>query len=346
MTSAWLTNATLDRIAERLRESQRIILLTHEKPDGDAIGSTLALARTLHRLGAEATPVYSGAWSERFDPIVNGTRVIMLGDAPDLDQLPDNPDCIVIADTGSWSQLSKVRPWLEARTDRAIVIDHHLHGDANTSALRHIETAAAATCQTIAELCRMLLCMDRIDELPRSIAEPLYLGLATDTGWFKHSNVTPEAMRLASELLDAGADHARLFRLTEQMDKPGRLRLIARALSSLELHADDTVAVITLTLQDLKECGAAMNDAGGLTDMLLTMAPVRVGACLTEIGESRTKISFRSKTGDGELDTVDVNQAARTIGGGGHAQAAGARLDLPIAEAKTRVIAALVDAVS
>ena len=130
------------------------------------------------------------------------------------------------------------------------------------------------------------------------------------------------------------------------MDKPGRLRLIARALSSLELHANDQVAVIALTLNDLKECGAEMNDAGGLTDMLLTMAPVRVGACLTEIGESRTKISFRSKTGEGDEPTVDVNQAARALGGGGQAQAAGARLELPIGEAKQRVVAALVDAAS
>lgn len=344
--SAWMTNATLDRLAERLRESQRIVLFTHEKPDGDALGATLALARTLHRLGAEATPVYVGAWTNRFDSIVDDTPILKLGDEPDLSLLPENPDCVVIADTGSWSQLAKVRPWLEQFTDRAMVIDHHLHGDADTAALRHIETGAAAVCQTIAELCRVLLCMDRVDELPRAIAEPLYLGLATDTGWFKHSNVTPEALRLAADLIEAGADHARLFRQTEQMDKPGRLRLIARALSSLELHANDQIAVIALTLNDLKECGAEMNDAGGLTDMLLTMAPVRVGACLTEIGESRTKISFRSKTGDGAESTVDVNQAARTLGGGGHAQAAGARLELPIGDAKQRVVKALVDAVS
>ncbi len=341
-----MTNVTLERIAERLRDAKNVVLLTHEKLDGDALGGTLALARTLKQLGIKATPVYAGAWTKRFDPIVGGTHVIQLGDEPNLDLIPSNPDWIVISDTGSWSQLSKVRAWLEPRTEKTMVIDHHLHGDATTAAVRHIETGAAAVCQTIAELCRILLCVDRVDELPKEIAEPLYLGLATDTGWFRHSNVTPDALRLASELLEAGADHARLFRLTEQMDKPGRLRLIARALTSMELHSSDQIAVIALTLNDLKECDANMNEAGGLTDMLLTMAPVRVGACLTEVGESRTKISFRSKTGEGAVATVDVNQVARTIGGGGHAQAAGARLELPIGEAKARVIAALQDAVS
>ena len=346
MTSAWLTDIDLSAIAERLRAANSVTLLTHEKPDGDAVGSTVALALALNRIDVSATVAYAGAWTDRFNAIAAGATVIKLGDQPDLSKLPENPDVVVITDTGSWSQLSLVREWLEPRTDRAIVIDHHLHGDAGTAAHRHIDTDAAAVCETVAELCRTVLCLDHARELPRDIADALYLGLATDTGWFRHSNVTPDTLRLAAALLEAGADHAKLFRTTEQQDKPGRLRLFARALSSMELHHDNAIALITLTHDDLHTSGAEMNDAGGLTDMLLTIAQVRVGVSLTEVGEARTKISFRSKTGDGAVRTVDVNKAARTLGGGGHAQAAGARLDLPVAEAKARVLDALKGALS
>ena len=345
MPDTWITNTTLDDIAADLRGVSTVALLTHEKPDGDAVGSTLALARALERIGVDATPIYVGGWSARFDPIVGATRALRLSDTPDLATLPESPDRIVIADTGSWSQLAKVRPWLEPRSERAIVIDHHLHGDAGVAPRRHIDTGVAAVCESVATLCRRLLCVDRADELPSMIAEPLYLGLATDTGWFRHSNVTPGALRLAADLLDAGADHARLYRITEQSDSPCRLRLIGRALASLELVADDAGAVIALSRADLHDCCATGEETGGLTDMLLAVASVRVAACLTEVSDTRTKVSFRSKTGDGDFITVDVNRVARTLGGGGHAQAAGARLDLSLGDARARVVAAITDAV-
>ena len=346
MTDAWKTNTTLDEIAADLRVAAEVVLLTHEKPDGDAVGATLALARTLARIGVPATPVYNGGWSARFDPIVSDTPVLRLGDNPDLTRLPESPARIVIVDTGAWSQLAKVRPWLEPRTDRSIVIDHHLMGDTSTAARRHIDTGVAAVCETIAQLCRRLLGVDRIVEFTPSIAEPLYLGLATDTGWFRHSNVSAHALRLAADLLDAGADHSRLYRLTEQSDNPCRLRLIGRALSSMRLVADDAGAIMTLSRQDLRDCHATGDDTGGLTDMLLSIASVRVAASLTEVGPTRTKISFRSKIGDNGDGAIDVNHIAHTLGGGGHAQAAGARLDLPMDEARQRVERALTDALT
>lgn len=345
MTHAWRTNSTLETIASELRDAKSVVLLTHEKPDGDAVGSSLALARSLDKIGVNATPVFVGAWSARFDSIVGSTRALMLGDEPDLAALPADPSHIVITDTGAWSQLAKLRDWLEPQRGKTIVIDHHLHGDEAVATRLHIDTGVGAVCQTIAELCRLLLRVDRVSELPAEIAEPLYLGLATDTGWFRHSNVTPDGFRLAAELLEAGADHAKLHRLTEQTDRPARLRVIGRALSSLQMLGDDAIAIISLTFNDLKASDATLDDAGGLTDMLLTAAPVRAAASVTEVGVNRVKISLRSKTGVGEAPTIDVNQVARKLGGGGHAQAAGVRLDLPIDQARDRVAQALLDAI-
>lgn len=341
MSEAWSSNATLDEIAGSLRDADDVTLLTHEKPDGDALGSTLALALALTRIGVDAAPVYTGAWSARFDPIVGSTPVVRLGAEPDLSRLPESPGVIVITDTGAWSQLAKVRPWLEPRTERAIVLDHHLHGDASVAPRRHIDTRDAAVCQSVALLCRRLLCVDRVDELPATIAEPLYLGLATDTGWFRHANVSPAVLRQAADLLDAGADHARLYRLTEQSESPCRLRLIGRALSSMDLIADGAGAITTLSLADIKECGSSGDDTGGLADMPLSIGSVRASATVTEVSARRAKVSLRSKSGDGDSATIDVNRVARALGGGGHAQAAGARIDAPLADARARVTRAL-----
>jgi phosphoesterase RecJ-like protein len=118
---------------------------------------------------------------------------------------------VVIVDTGSWSQLHDYRPWIDAQHDKTALIDHHLSGNAEVSPRRLIDTGAAAACEIVAGLCVPLLGPGFARDLPREVAEPLYLGLATDTGWFRHSNVTPAVMRLAADLLEAGVDHERLI---------------------------------------------------------------------------------------------------------------------------------------
>jgi len=147
------------------------------------------------------------------------------------------------------------------------------------------------------------------------------------------------------ELLEAGVDHASVFQRVEQMDRPARLRLLGRALASLELHGDEQIALMCMRRSDFQDCCGDQEDAGGLTDMLLTVAPVRIAASLTEIEGERTKVSLRSKRSYAPgQQTIDVNEIARRLNGGGHAQAAGARLDLPLEEAKRRVIETLVQA--
>jgi len=342
--TAWTSNVSLDQIAERLRAAPSVTLITHIKPDGDAVGSTLALARTLTRVGVRATPIYTPPWSPRFDGVVNGTPAVFLDPNAPTQALPTQPGVVLVLDTGSWSQLEGVRPWLQQRREQTILIDHHLHGDGDVAAARHIDTRASAACQPAAELCRLLLNAETPADLPPDVAEPLYVGLATDTGWFRHANVTPEAFALASALLRAGADHAKIYQQVEQMDRPARLRLLGRAMASVELFAEERIAVMMMRRRDFEECCGDLEDAGGLTDMLLTIAPVRVAASFTEVDENQTKVSFRSKRSFSEnSDAVDVNEVARKLGGGGHAQAAGARLDLPLREAKEKVVAVLIE---
>ncbi len=345
---SWTTNTTLAEIASWLRGARRVVVLTHVKPDGDAVGSTIAVCRALNiRRSGAAAAWYCGPTPVWFPLLVGDTPAFVLDGStvPPPGQNAE-PDAIVILDTGSWSQLEGVTSYLKPRKDRAAVIDHHVQGDPDTSSRRYIDTAAAAVAEPAAELCRLILGLDSVADLPREIAEPLFVGIATDTGWFKHSNVTPSVLRHAADLLAAGANHSELYRLIEQQDRPARVRLLAKSLSSLELFADNRVAVMSLTRADMAEAGGEPGDAGGFADSAQCIGSVRVVAMLTEseVGPTSkpiTKLSLRSKN---TADAPDVNKVARQFGGGGHVRAAGARLSLPLAQAKQQVVEALTKA--
>ena len=337
MTQAWESNADISAIARRIGDARRVAIFTHAKPDGDAIGSTLALARTLTRLGKHAVPVYLNPWPDRFDPIVGDTPIIKEHRDTFAEEALQEIDLAVILDTGSWNQLADARAWLEPRADHTIIIDHHAHGEPEIAEMRLIDTSAAAAAEIAAELCAQLLGVPT-NKLPVEVAEPLYLGIATDTGFFRYSSVTPGTMRLAAALIDAGVEHNALYRLVEQSDDVSRLRLITRSLNNMTFHAGDTVAVIAISQKDAEECGVSMDDVGGLGDLPQSVASVRAVAVLTELEADLTKVSFRSKAGKNH---IDVNQVAQQFGGGGHVHAAGAKIHEALDSARARVIAAL-----
>lgn len=330
----WGGNASLEEIAGALTRARRVVLLTHSKPDGDAVGSTLALARALHHRRVEAVPVYLNPWSPRFDGVVGPTRVIHEHHHTWADPFLESADAVAVCDTGSWPQLAGARAWLEPRAARTVLIDHHAHGDAAIAAQRHIDTSVAAACELIAELCARVMNVHGPRDLPVEVAEPLYLGVATDTGWFRHSNMSSRTLRLAADLVDAGVDHNRLYRLTEQAERPERLRLMDRALRSLRYLAGSRAALITLTHADFIETGATLDEAGGLNDLPMSVGSVRVTGVLIETEKGDVKVSLRSKAGG---DEIDVNRIAQTLGGGGHFHAAGARMHVPLAQASERV---------
>lgn len=337
------TTASLRQIAEFLQgiaADATIGVATHMKPDGDAIGSTLAVSRALRHLGKRVKLVYMGGPPRWIDDLATRTERSTFEE----DGLPDPEPLIwLIMDTGSWSQLEQLTPALSGRSSSVIVIDHHLQGNPEIADRRFIDKQAAAAAQPGAELCRLLLGLRSCTELPVEIAEPLFLGLATDTGWFRHSNTHPETLRLAADLIGAGANHSKLYAMVEQSDTVGRLRLIAKALGSLELFDNDRVAIMKLSLADFDQAGASHGDTGGLADMALVIQSVRVSAVLTEQHVKQgapplTKVSMRSKEGP---SAVDVNAVCAKLGGGGHARASGARMTLTLERARNRVLEAL-----
>jgi bifunctional oligoribonuclease and PAP phosphatase NrnA len=327
----YASNASLEAIGDRLRQAQGdIVVVTHAKPDGDALGSALALTLALHRIHKSAhaflvAPV--AEFLQELDPL-NTASVI---EPDDTDALPQDAALYVVVDTGAYGQLGPQQPAIEKNLKRTIVIDHHLSGDVHGH-LRYIDGNAAACCEIVALLVEKLLDTNGWD---RPIADLLFAGIASDTGWFRFSNTNPDTHRLAARLLEMGVDHAALYGRLEQRERPEKLRLLVRALESLELLCSNRVAVMSLNKNDFEETGAFEHETERLVDTPQIVGSVRVVALVAEAtnhggnGKPLTRVSFRAKPGD---ETVNVAELAQRFGGGGHARAAGAKIEATVAE--------------
>ncbi len=327
------STTTYAALAERISSAKRIVATTHTKPDGDAIGSVLALRRALQSDAHDVEVLLAG-------PVERALRMAA-GDTPirilEEDGLPEEePDLVIVADTGAWSQLAPIEPWLRQFQDRVVGLDHHANGDSVASD-RIVDTSAAACVQLVLAL---------LDEMGADIgcgigsaAESLFVGLATDTGWFRFSNADARCFATASRLLEHEVDRYSIYRTIEESASAARMGLLERMLASLTWIADGRVAVMTLRLSDFAETGGTSTDVTGLVNTPMVVDGVQAAILLTEQEDGSTKASLRSKPAlPGAQDTlIDVNQVAGKIGGGGHVHAAGALVQEPLDEVVSRL---------
>ena len=333
----YTSNTSLEQIANRINESKRILLTTHSKPDGDALGSVLALSRALGNQNRQTDIWLMGPLEPNLKLTAADTPLRFVEQ-----QSPDNEyDLVIVSDTGAWSQLEPLEKWLRNHYQSTIVIDHHSRGD-DVGELRLIDSKAASTTQIIADLLDELNC--QITGGDGSIAEALFIGLATDTGWFRFSNSQADVFRLGARLLEIGVNKTKLYQLLEETMRPQRLALEGRALSSLEYLKGGTIALMMVGLNDFKETNCTGEDLINLVNAPMVVGSIRVSILLTQAQPKLTKISFRSKPqikGSNNPPATDVNELARQFGGGGHINAAGARMECDINEARKAVIEAL-----
>jgi phosphoesterase RecJ-like protein len=207
--------------------------------------------------------------------------------------------------------------------------------------MRIVDVESASAAQLAARFAAHALGKASIAELPTDVAEAAYLGLASDTGWFRNSNTSPAALRDAADLIEAGADHNAVRRAVEQGDEPTRLMLMHRVLGTLRFHERDRIATMCVRDADMQELGASMDDAGGLVDLPSSVRTTRVSVLLSERGDGIIKASMRSKAGCD--DEVDVNAVARLFGGGGHVHAAGAKMEGDLEQVRTRIVTAIAE---
>ncbi len=335
--NAYESTASVEAVADRLAAAERVAIFAHAKPDGDAVGSMLALKRAYDRMGKDAEMFLMG-------PIEPNLRLIA-GPTPfrTVEETPpgDDYDTIIVVDTGAWAQLDPIRDWLKEHRERVVGIDHHARGD-DIAPMRLIDTSKPSATAVLHDV---LLAMEvAITGGDNSIAEALFVGLATDTGWFRHNNADAKAFALAAKLLAQGVDKAALYQILEETHRPERLALESRALGSMEFARDGTVAIMTLRLTDFQITGGSLEDLTGVVNMPMIVGRVRVSVMLTQTETELTKISFRSKPplpGYDAGDFIDVNKLAQEFGGGGHVHAAGARISLEVEAAKAQLMEAI-----
>jgi phosphoesterase RecJ-like protein len=307
---------------------RRFVLTTHVNPDGDAIGSEIALASWLTGRGKDVTIVNISTtpYVYRFlDP--EGTiHVFDAGRDPGILRAAD---VIAVVDTNHPNRTGSMEPVITESPAVKICIDHHL--DQGDFAQEYfIDTDATSTGEL---LYRLLDCEDDRNLSP-VIAQALYCAIMTDTGSFRYPRVDADVHRIVARLIEGGADPVEIYRRVYDRWSDGRIRLLGEALSSLRLTGNGKVASITITRDMLRRTGTMEEDTDNFTTYPMSIDGVVIGMLFVEISEG-LKISFRSR---GE---IPINLLAKEFGGNGHKNAAGARLvGMSVSSARETIVRA------
>jgi len=317
----------LAEAAEAIRDSQRLVLACHVNPDGDALGSLLGLALALKPLGKDITCLSEDGVPDilRFLP---GTELIARStDIPVF-------DLALVVDSGDLSRVGEsVRPMV-SRARQAVNIDHHVvagsFGD-----IRVVDSGAASTAEIVYELLQTLGIA-----LTPEIATCLFTGIITDTGSFRFQNVTPNTLRVAARLLEAGAPPAQISENVFENKTFAGTRLLGHALSSLSQSPDGRIVWAHITAEDFRNLRASDAETEGIVNYVRGVRGAEVGILFREMDTGRIRVSLRSR------ESVNVAEIAQEFGGGGHRMASGCTLNLPLPEAETALVQAAQSALS
>jgi phosphoesterase RecJ-like protein len=303
---------------------RRFVIATHRNPDGDALGSMLALARALRAAGRDAL-----MWHCEPDPVRPDMRFMFHADEPILAELPADAGerTLVAVDCASAHRLSDLEPRSLAGT--VVNLDHH-HDNTRFGDLNLVEPTASSTAEVVVHVLEAAGW-----PLDASVAEPLYVGLVTDTGRFSQANTSPEAHRVAALLAESGLDIVAISRALYEEEPLQRLRLLGRALASVRSLLDGRLIVAVLKREDFDAAEATCDDTEGIVEMLRRSRGAYVAALVRERDEG-LRVSLRSTTPD-----VDVSAIARAEGGGGHRAAAGCTSHRPLEELLAQLTAAV-----
>ncbi len=318
------TNTDLAALAAAFKQRDDFVLCGHVSPDGDCIGSQLALAAALRQLGKRVTCVLA-----KNEPI--DERLRFLPGADDLvpAELYEGPARTFVAvDVPTRERIAEAAAALLDRCDLTVTIDHHAV-DATMTDLVYVDPDAASTTVLVWDVAG-LLGVDRSED----VALCCYTGLVTDTGRFQYQNTDAAAMRAAAQMVEAGADPAFVSRAIFQNRSLPSVRLEGVAVGRMRFGAGGAYAMSWLSLDDFESTGAVKADAEPIIDALRAVSGVRVACMLREQGDV-VRGSLRAK------DDTDVATLARTFGGGGHRAAAGFTLECSLDEAVALVDAAL-----
>jgi nanoRNase/pAp phosphatase (c-di-AMP/oligoRNAs hydrolase) len=319
--------------AALIEPCQNIVLTSHVRPDADAIGSEIGLCGFLEQLGKTVRIVNPSPTPKRLAFLDPANRVVHFN-AVNNEELILNADAHIVVDTSAWGQLGDVGRVFKKSAAVKIVIDHHVSSD-NLEATVFKDVAAEASGTLIFRLGRALGLT-----LNPEMATALYAAIATDTGWFRFPSTTDETYHIAGDLMTAGVRPYKLYEQLYENYSLGRLKLISRILSRVELECDGKLAHTYVQMSDYGETRSEPSDTEDLVNECLGISGVEGAAIFVEQPTHMVKVSLRSHLG------FNIARVAEQFKGGGHKQAAGAMVPGPISAAKVAVIGALKAAIA
>ena len=322
-----MSAAKFEQIGQALREGVRFAVLGHVRPDGDALGSQLALGLSLKQLGKDVRIWNEEGMLEKYSFLPNANLLTK----PPAE--PEDVDVAIALDTAIQNRLGNSLP--AVRSAKVwINIDHHPsnpgYGD-----LVYIDPKSPATGQILFDLIKS-------EKLPidAAIAENLYVAISTDTGSFQYPNTTARTLEIAAELVRAGVDVGRVSQLTYENYPRRRVELLRDLLGTMRFDANDRVASFSLSLETAKKLGVLPEDNEGLIDHLRAIRGVIVAVFFEELADGKVRVSMRSKN-----EKVNVCAICEKFGGGGHVLAAGARVRGSLAEVERKILEEVRDVV-
>ena len=308
--------SVLEKIKEKIEAAHNILILTHENPDGDAVGSSLGFMHALKKIGKQVTVLI---------PKINNMYSFLPGFSEikhEIENVEDFDLCIAL-DSSDTERLFICKPYFE-KIEHTIVIDHHITNQ-NFGDVNYVNAVASSTCQNlIIVLAAMEIAINK------EMAECIYTGILTDTGGFRY-NTQSETFEFAAMLLETGIDISKIYRIVFDTTTEKRTRLLSRALDRLEILEDGKIAFTYITTQDVDELQNEDGDHENIVNYGRNISGVEVSIFARE-KDGRYKIRLRAN------EYVDVSQIASKYAGGGHLRAAGLEMAMPLEQVKQTLV--------
>lgn len=312
-------------VKDIIRKHHSFVLTTHVNPDGDALGSELALAEYLRSVGKKTSIINKSPTARNYQ-FLDINEEIIIFDKYLHNDLVTSADAYFILDISDWGRLRDIGETLRGLQKPKVCIDHH-HCSNKFTDFDIIDETASSTCEMIYELLSILGA-----KFTKSISEALYTGIMTDTGSFRFSNTNPKAHLIASLMISNGVEPYHIYQEVFEKNSPSKMKLLGFILQNINYDCNGRLAWFNITQDMLKQTRANSWDTEGFPEIPRSTDGVEVSLMFTELDENKTKISLRSK------GNMIVNTVAMKLGGGGHQYASGALLEYPLRDANTLVL--------
>ncbi len=308
-------------VVRRIYNGERFLITSHRNPDGDALGSALALRSLIRQLGKDATILVRDPFWKPLGKMPGAGDIVVAETLPA--DYPDGYDALFTMECPE-----SERTGFAILPGPVVNIDHHL-GNKMYGEVNYIDLDAPSVGEMVLQLAREM-------EMPleADMATQMYVSLASDTGFFRYMNTTLRALEAATEMVRAGAKAGEISLWLNESATPGSIKLLGLCLGTLDIIADGRIATIDLPARFFAEAGASAEDTEGIVNFGRTIDGVLVSALFKEV-EGGTRVSMRAKPG------ADVQAVAAMFGGGGHKAAAGCFVPAPMAEAKAKIVSIL-----